>query len=240
MTTVSEQNNATRTERRFFLWMAGVFAATVVWGFSINFLTGRVKAETLPGLLYLHALAFGGWITLYLIQCVLVDRGSIALHRRLGWFGAALSAAMIPLGILTTTTAMSRGMVPFFFPKNIFLVIHVMATLAGGALVAAAVALRGRPGWHRRLMYCAALEWIAPAFGRILPMPVLGPWGPHLITGMLLLYAAIGILFDFTQHRRVHPGWWWGVGTIIAVHLSFGPIAFSPPVRALAEQLAHR
>jgi hypothetical protein len=57
---------------------------------------------------------------------------------------------------------------------------------------------------------------------------------------MLLLYACIGIGFDLAQYRRVHPAWWWGVGAIVSLPLSLGPIAFIPIVRALAGQLAGR
>ncbi len=105
--------------------MAAVFVVTVFCGFGLNFAMGRVRG-TLPLLVRFHGMAFGSWILLYLVQCVLVDRGSIAVHRRLGWFGAALSAVIVPLGIVTTIMAIRRGAVPFFFPANIFLVVNVL------------------------------------------------------------------------------------------------------------------
>jgi hypothetical protein len=219
--------------------MAAVFVVTVFAGFGFNFAMGRVQMP-LPSLVRFHGTAFSTWIVLYLVQCLLVDRGSIAQHRRLGWFGAVLSAVLVPLGIVTTIMAMQRGTVPFFFPPNIFLVMNVLGLLFFGAFVLAAVVLRKRKDWHRRLMYCAALELIAPAFGRLLPMPLLGPWGVSAIAAMLLLYACIGIGFDLARTRRVHPAWWWGVAAIVGLPLSLGPIAFSPAVRALASQLAGR
>jgi hypothetical protein len=239
-TTVAVPAKTAVSERRFHVWMAAVFVVTVFCGFGLNFALGRVQASTLPPLVRFHGMAFGCWILLYLVQCVLVDRGSVALHRRLGWFGAVLSGVVVPLGIITTIMAIQRGAVPFFFPTNIFLVLNVLGLLLVGALVAAAIVLRRRTDWHRRLMYCAALELIAPAFGRLLPMPLLGPWGASAISGMLLLYACIGIGFDLAQYRRVHPAWWWGVGAIVSLPLSLGPIAFIPIVRALAGQLAGR
>lgn len=240
MATLAVPAKTVVSERRFFVWMAVVFVVTVFCGFGLNFATGRVHASTLPLLVRLHGIAFGSWILLYLIQCVLVDRGSIALHRQLGWFGALLSVVIVPLGIVTTILAIRRGAVPIFFPINIFLVINVLGVILAGAFIAAAIVLRRHTGWHRRLMYCAALEIIAPAFGRLLPMPLLGPWGAAAISAMLLLYAGIGIVFDLAQYRRIHPAWWWGVTTIVGFPLILGPIAFSPPVRALAEQLARK
>ncbi len=123
---------------------------------------------------------------------------------------------------------------------NIFLVMNVLGVLFVGAFVTAAIVLRRRTDWHRRLMYCAALELIAPAFGRLLPMPLLGPWGGFAISGMLLVYAGVGMAFDLTQSRRIHPAWWWGAGAIVLLPLSLGPIAFSPAVRALTAHLAGR
>ncbi len=240
MATVAVPVKAAVSERRFFVWMAAVFVLTVFCGFGLNFAAGRVHAATLPALVRFHGIAFGGWILLYLVQCILVDRGSIALHRRLGWFGAVLSVVIVPLGIVTTIGAIRRGAVPFFFPVNIFLVLNVLGVLFLGAFITAAIVLRRRTDWHRRLMYCAALQLIAPAFGRLLPMPLLGRWGVFAIAGTLLLYAGIGIAFDLARYRRVHPAWWWGVAAIIILPLSLGPIAFSPFVRTLVGQLAAR
>ncbi len=240
MATIAAPQAGIAAERRFFLWMAVVIAVTTFAGFSLNFATGRVHAATLPIQVYMHGIAFSGWVVLYVVQCSLINRGSIALHRRLGWFGVVLSAAMVPLGIAVTVMAIERGAVPFFFPINIFLVVNVLGILIFGALVTAAITSRRRPDWHRRLMYCAALVLIAPAFGRLLPMPLLGPWGPHAITGMLLVYASVGIVFDLTKHRRVHPAWWWGVSAMLSLNLLLGPVAFSPPVRTLAAHLAGR
>ncbi len=236
MATVAVPVKATVSERRFHVWMAAVFVVTVFCGFGLNFASGRVHG-TLPPLVRFHGMAFGGWILLYLIQCVLVDRGSLALHRRLGWFGAVLSGIVVPLGVFTTIIAIRRGAVPFFFPTNVFLVVNVLGVLFMGAFIVAAIVLRPRADWHRRLMYCAALELIAPAFGRLLPMPLLGPWGAFAISAMLLFYACIGIGFDLVQYRRAHPAWWWGVGAIVGLPLSLGPIAFSPVVRALTGHL---
>ncbi len=238
MATIAVPAKAAVSERRFFVWMATVFVVTMFCGFGFNFAVGRVHAATLPLLVRFHAFVFGGWVLLYLVQCLLVDRGSIALHRRLGWFGAVLSVAIVPLGIATTIMAIRRGAVPFFFPNSIFLVLNVLGVLFVWVFIAAAIVLRRRTDWHRRLMYCAALQLIAPAFGRLLPMPLLGAWGASAIAAMLLLYAAIGIGFDLNRYRRVHPAWWWGVGTIVGLPLSLGPIAALPSVRALAAQLA--
>ncbi|MFT3976585.1 MAG: hypothetical protein QM688_05650 [Sphingomonas bacterium] len=218
--------------------MAVLLVATVVCGFSLNFASGRVSVAMLPIQVHLHGMAFGGWTLLYLVQSWLVDKGSVALHRRLGWLGAALTTAMIPLGIAVTAMAIQRGAVPFFFPTNIFLVLNIAGVVLFGALVAAAIGFRRRADWHPRLMHCAAVNLIAPAFGRLLPMPLLGPWGPLGILGMIVLYIGMGALFDLVVRRSVHRAWWWGLGATIAVNLAVVPIAGTAPVRALTGFLA--
>lgn len=235
---IASPRNAHSAERRFFLWMAVLVVATVVCGFGLNFASGRVSAATLPIQVHLHGLAFFGWALLYLVQSWLVDRGSLALHRRLGWLSAGLTAVMVPLGIAVTMMAIGRGAVPFFFPVNIFLVLNIAGVVLFGALVATAIAFRRRTEWHARLIHCAAVNLIAPAFGRLLPMPLLGPWGPLGILGMIVLYIGVGVLFDLAVRKRVHPAWWWGLGATIAVNLAVGPIAFTAPVRTLATVLA--
>ncbi len=111
MATVAVSVKAAISERRFHVWMAAVFVVMVFCGFGLNFAMGRVRA-TLPPLVRFHGMAFSGWILLYLVQCVLVDRGSVAVHRRLGWFGAVLSMVIVPLGIVTTIMAIRRALCP--------------------------------------------------------------------------------------------------------------------------------
>ncbi|KQX24263.1 MULTISPECIES: hypothetical protein [unclassified Sphingomonas] len=224
-------------ERRFYLWMSVAVAAAVVVGFGRNIALGRVDALTLPIQVQFHALAFAGWILLYVVQNLLVERGSIALHRRLGWCGAALTAAMVPLGIVATVMCIERGAVPFFFPHNIFLVVNILGVLGFGGLAAAAIVMRRRPDWHRRLMLSAAIMLMAPAFGRLLPMAALGPLAPLALTASLLAYAGAGIFFDIITYRRVHRAWCVGTAAILAVQFATGPLAFSAPARALTAQL---
>ena len=76
---------------RFFLTMALVMMALVFAGFSFHLAMGRSTFHR-PLLIHLHAVTFMGWIVIYVLQNIFVNRGSMALHRRLGWLGARLDA----------------------------------------------------------------------------------------------------------------------------------------------------
>ena len=217
-------------ERRFFLLMALAIAAIVFTGFGSNLALGRARLNDLPMQVHLHALVFAAWIILFVVQSALIDRGPPGLHRRLGWIGAALVPIMVALGVIATVMCVRRGAVPPFFPANIFLVMNVLGVLAFAGLTAAGIALRARPEWHRRLMLCGTIELTAPAFGRLLPMPLLGSWGPAMLCLAMLVLVAVGMAFDAAAGRRVHPAWWAGAAVISAVQPTITPLALTPPV----------
>lgn len=226
-----------RSKRRFFLWMALAIAATVVAGFGRAEVSGRVSWAALPAQVYLHGLLFAAWTTLLVVQSLLVGRGSLALHRQLGVFGALLAMVMVPTGIALTVTSIQRDAVPPFFEPGFFLVLNAVHLLVFGGLIAAGIALRKRPEWHRRLMLCGTIVVMVPAVARLLPMRSLGAFGHPAITTSMLLYVVVGMAFDLVTRRRIHAAWWVGVASILAMQIAIGPIALSPPVRAIAARL---
>jgi hypothetical protein len=211
---------------RFFLTMAVAMALIVVAGFSLQLAMGRSSFAS-PPLVHLHAIVFFGFVTLYVVQNVLVTRGSIALHRRLGWIGAAWASAMVVIGIYTTVTMARHGATPFFFLPAYFLVMNSLSILCFGGLVAAAILLRKRTEWHRRLMFCAMAVLTGPAFGRLLPMPLMIPYAQWGVFAAVMLWPLIAIVADLRRRGSVHPALWWGAGTITAVQLAMTLVAHS-------------
>lgn len=221
-----------RGSRGFFLIMALAIAATVVFGFTLNASRYHFDVSSLPPLVHVHAGVFVAWIVFFVLQSGLVVAGSVSLHRRLGWFGAALAVLMVITGIAVTVGCVKRGAVPPFFPPNIFLTVDVMGVLSFFGLTAAAVALRRSPEWHRRLMLCGTIMVMSPALGRILPMPLLGPWGGWAVFAAMMVYVLAGVFYDLFTMRRVHPAYFWGGGAIGLSQILIGPVAFGPPVMA--------
>ncbi len=225
-TIVQGTPRARPADTRFFLVMAFVMAAIDVAGFSLNLAMGR-SSFAVPAIVHVHAFVFFGWIALYLAQNLLVDGGSVALHRRLGWLSVLWVPLMVALGTLMTVLSVEHG-APFFFDVRQFLISNPLQLLLFAGLVAAALAMRRNTGWHRRLMYCGMAILCGPGLGRLLPMPLLMPYAWWATLVAVLVLPVIGIIADQHRHGRVHPAWLWGIGLMLGVQLVADAIAFSP------------
>lgn len=211
----------------FFLTMAIVMALTAVAGFSVQLAAGRSTFAS-PPLVHAHAIIFFGWIVIYLLQNVFVATGSIALHRRLGWVATGWVAAMIVLGTAVTVVMVRAGHVPFFFRPQHFLIFDPLALTGFAALIAAGIANRRRTAWHRRLNFCATAILMGPAFGRLLPMPLLAPFAYEATFVATLIYPVIGVVADMRRTGRVHPGWTWGIGAMCLIATLTEVVTYSP------------
>ena len=140
-------------------------AAVIVAGFSFQLAMGRSTFAS-PLRVHVHAVLFMGWVAIYLAQNILVATDRIALHRRLGWLAAGWMVAMTVSGIFITLVMVRAGTTPFFFQPLQFLVFDPVAVLTFAGLTIAAIVLRRRTEWHRRLHFCGMTILISPAFGR--------------------------------------------------------------------------
>ncbi|MES2019859.1 MAG: hypothetical protein V4460_01020 [Pseudomonadota bacterium] len=212
---------------RFFFITSLIMAAIVVAGFSLMIVTGRSSFGS-PPIIHAHAVVFMGWVVLYVTQNALVARGSIALHRRLGWIAAGWVVAMIVLGTVVTVRVIRLGHTPFFFPPALFLVLNPVMILTFAALIVAAIVRRRQTEWHRRLNFSGMALLLGPAYGRLLPMPFLIPYAYEVDTLAVLILPVIGIVFDLRRNGTVHPAWWWGLAAIIGSTLLSEAITYSP------------
>jgi hypothetical protein len=155
-----------RSDRAFFLGMMLAVWAAILSGFlyrNINkFLDGTLSY---PWIVHVHAFVFTLWLVFFTAQVLLVHRGSVALHRKLGPIGAALAAVMVVLGVLTAiiTERLKFG-TPYADTR--FLSVMFADMLAFGGLIAAGMLLRGAPAGHKRLMLVATLVLTDAGFGR--------------------------------------------------------------------------
>lgn len=208
----------TAGDERFFMIAALAMAGVTVAGFSLNAATGR-SSFSAPLSVHLHALLFMGWMVLYVVQNALVATGNVAVHRRLGWLSALWLPAMVVTALYVIVAMLRRGAVPFFFTPIYFLTMDVMTLASFVGLVAAAIRLRRRTDWHRRLMFCGMAAFTGPGFGRLLPMPLLIPYAGQAAVAASLLFPAAGMIADRRRNGRVHPAWWWGIGAILGGQL---------------------
>ncbi|WP_241216768.1 hypothetical protein [Sphingomonas koreensis] len=216
-----------RSDDGFFLWSAFAMAAVLVAGFSLHLAAGRSSFGA-PLYVHAHAFIFFGWVAIYCTQAVFATRGPLELHRRLGWVAVGWVVAMVVAGIGITVLRIRAGLTPFFFRPQHFLIANpLMVTLFAG-LTVAAVRMRRRTDWHRRLHMCAMIALLGPGFGRLLPMPLMIPWSYQIASLPGLLFLAAGMIGDYRRDGRVHPAWWWGLGAFLGVMILTELIVYSP------------
>ena len=233
MATLAEQPlQPTVGDERFFLRAAILMTAIIVAGFSFQLAMGRSTFAS-PARVHFHAVLFMGWVWIYLLQNIFVATGRMHLHRKLGWVAAVWMVAMVVSGFVVTVSMVRAGTVPFFFQPLHFLIFDPVAVLTFGGLTTAAVLLRRRTEWHRRLHFCGMAILISPAFGRLLPMPLLQPWAWEAAFAVALLFPLTGAWADVRRSGRVHPAWKWGIATILGSFLLTQALTYGPAGAAI-------
>lgn len=169
-----------------------------------------------------------GWVAIYLLQNIFVATGRMHLHRRLGWIAAFWIVPMVIMGFVVTVVMVRQGHVPFFFRPVHFLIFDPVTVLAFAGLTVAAVRLRRRTEWHRRLHFCGMSLLLGPAFGRMLPMPLLPPLAWETSVAITMLFPVAGMLADIRRNGRIHAAWRWGVGAMLGAFVLIEALTYSP------------
>lgn len=182
--------------------MSLLIPAVVVYGFSFTVGANLIHpAIPRPPILYLHAAVFSGWLLFFLLQSALVRTHNVRLHRRIGWFGAALGVLILVVGV-STAVAMGRfnTLQMHATDAESFLMIPLFDMVCFSSTFALAIYWRKKPEFHRRLMFIATCALTAASFGRF-PERLL----PHefFYAGVDLLIL-FGVLRDMIVNRQVH------------------------------------
>ncbi|MBL0768878.1 adenylate cyclase [Sphingopyxis sp. XHP0097] len=222
----------------FWERMALGLALLILFGFAQFALRGFVDPFGVPLSTHFHGLAMLAWLALLVVQPRLVRQGDMAMHRRLGRLGVALSMLVVGLGFYVGISVIAAGRLPPFFTPHYFLVLVSVELLAFGGLVWAAVAHRSRTDWHRRFMIGSAIMLLEPALGRLLPMPLMIGWWDLPIA--IIQLAAVGLiaLHDRRTFGHVHSATKIVALLVILVRLTIYMVPMLPPVQALAAGLS--
>jgi hypothetical protein len=237
MATLAQQPIAPAAgDERFFLRGAIVMTVTIIAGFSLQYFMGR-STFAAPVRVHLHAFFFMGWVAIYLLQNVFVASDRMDLHRRLGWIAAAWVLPMIVMGCVVTVAMVRLGHTPFFFRPLQFLIFDPLTLFAFAGLTASAIVLRKRTEWHRRLHFCAMSLLLGPAFGRLLPLPLLQPWAWEAAFAATMLFPLAGAWADIRRSGRVHPAWLYGMAAMIGSLVLIEAITYSPVGTAIYQMV---
>ena len=216
--------------------MGLVMTALIVWGFSRTVDAGLFHANPpRPLLLWMHGAAFSTWMVFFILQSALVGARRVSVHRLLGWFGAGLAATMVGLGF-TVSVVMTRfdKIVLHQANADAFISVPFADMIVFGVCIALAIYWRGRPDFHRRLMFIATCELMDAAIGRfdfwfnnsifyigLDMLIVLGMARDWMVDGRVhkvYLYAlpAMMVVQGLAVYMwRVNPGWWQAVSRAI-------------------------
>ncbi|MFL6856717.1 MAG: hypothetical protein ACJ8EB_02285 [Allosphingosinicella sp.] len=214
-------------EERFFMTSAVAMAIVIVAGFSLNAIMGRSTIFS-PISVHVHGVLFMSFLMLYVTQNALVATGNVAVHKKLGRVSAVLVPAMIVAALYVIVAMVRRGAVPFFFTPIYFLSFDTMILTSFVVLVGAAIRLRRRTDWHRRLMFCGMAAFTGNGIGRLLPMPLLIPYAGEVAVAASLAFPIWGMVADRRRGGRVHPAWLLGIAVIVGGQLIAELVARSP------------
>ena len=226
MATAAVASGAARDDASFFFKLAAAMGLTVAIAFSLQFAMGRSSFGA-PMIVHAHAVAFMGWTGFFVLQSWLMASGRGQYHRRLGWLAVPLVAVMAVLGTGVTVAMIQRGQAPFFFTPQHFLISNPLTLLSFIIVLSAAIGMRRRTDWHRRLHICAMAMIMGPAFGRLLPAPLLIPYTFEISALAGLVFPVIGAVRD-ARAGGVHPAWWWGMAPLPVALVAAALISASP------------
>jgi hypothetical protein len=239
VTTPAKQGRIDLTDERwFFAAMAGIVALATFVGFAPSYyLAPMFGAKPLSTLLHAHGLVFTGWILLYVVQTGLITAGRTDIHRIVGPAAAALAVAMVPLGIATAIITKQVAAAHHLPPQGPPLIFPLGAILTFAVLVGAAVVMRNRAAWHKRLMLLGTVAILTTPLARITRFAHLGltpPIGGMVLTDILL--AAL-VSYDLKKHGKLHPATAWGGGFFLATQLLRVLLNLTPAWQHFAKSL---
>jgi hypothetical protein len=157
-------------DRRFFASAAVLLCFVMFVGFARNYyLRAWIGTRPLTLLAHVHGLVMTAWVALFAVQTFLISRRRVARHQQLGYWVGALAAVVVLLGVVTIAAAIARRRpgVDLGTALWVFVAYDGLSVLLFAGLVAAAIARRGAPWAHKRLMLMAMLSLLPPAFGRL-------------------------------------------------------------------------
>lgn len=196
--------------RYYFAILSLLLVALSLVAFADNLFTDVGQPSNSDPKMVVHGLFTGAWVIVLFAQAALVSARNVALHRRLGWWGAAIAAGMA-LSTIYLFVAVWKGWAAMDAE------IKANRLLMAGFVPAVALGLwhRRRPDLHKRLIFGGTLLVLEPILARCydplvapLVLAALGPaWDPFLQVMFAVWLGFFGslLLYDRLALRRLHP-----------------------------------
>jgi len=164
--------------------------------------------------LHLHGLVLTLWLVLFLFQSILISVSRRNLHRRLGFAGVGLAAAVIATTYSTAIEAAHLDGARGGITAADRLYSTAVVLLLFGVFVTIGVVFRRRPDVHKRSMLLATITIVGPAAARAAILLVgRGIRDPHIIVMTALLLVALWS----DWRRRGRPHWLLVCGALVLI-----------------------
>jgi hypothetical protein len=230
MTAVLPGENGPRLvgDRIYFTGFSLLVLSLIFWAFAPTyFLASAYHKPAPPPFIVVHGAMMTGWILLLLAQSILAATRRISWHMKVGNFGFAYAAILVPIGCMAVTTSAARevqGHTSFMLGELNVLGISLTQMILFGGFAGAAYLLRRRVDYHKRLVVLATLSVLpnavvrlgqnVPAFGYIQTnLDILNTWA---------VFALFVIVVDALRTRRLHPAFMVGGSLVfVALYLSW-------------------
>ena len=142
---------------------------------------------------------------------------------------------MVVVGTMVAYLSLRRAHTAPFFTPAYFTVMAPMTVYVFAGMATAAIMLRRRTDWHKRLHFCAMAGLMGPGFGRILPMPLVMPHAPLVETASILFIPMVAAGVDWRRTGGLHRAWLWGIGTLVVARIVIDLLGASPIASGLYE-----
>ncbi|MFN3958671.1 MAG: hypothetical protein ACK4NP_02025 [Parvularculaceae bacterium] len=135
---------------------------------------------------------------------------------------------LLMLGALILFRMMRNAAVPPFWTYAYFMTMNLMALIAFASLNIAAILMRRKTRWHRRLMFCGMAALVVTPFNRLTPDALLAQHMSLIPALAILLFPISGIAADWLRDRHIHPAWLWGLGVLCMTAITTETVGRSP------------
>ena len=192
----------------FYKIMGIVLLGLVITGFGSAAISRQENPLDLPIIFHLHAFAYLGWFTLFIVQASLIGNNKKALHMKLGQLSVLLVVSMLLTGWVMAQQSFDRGISPIpDITIQQFMALPVFDLFSLLVFYSLAVSKRFDPEFHKRAMLITSIAILDPATARI---GFAIDFAPFPLVASLALLAAI-IWHDKRVLGRVHVATWLGL-----------------------------
>ncbi len=197
-----------------------------------------------PLILALHAGLSVTWLGLVSTQVLSAETGHLRLHRRLGWASVAVSATVVPSGVVAAMVDMARSVGhPDYAPQ--FLGEEFQDIFCFAACTVAGIVTRKNRADHSRYMMIAAIALADVGPGRIATNLIFSTAPAHPLEVWLTYYWGTALLLiammacDLIRQRRVMLATLSGAALLWSGEAIVSALYFTPQWKTMMAGLVH-